>query len=55
MLRNLHLSFDWQYIGEYFAKSCGLLRIYELYKKSFEIKYTPWLTLLLDQGKIMLT
>ena len=32
---NLHLTFDWHYIGqkkgEYFAKFCGLLRIYELY------------------------
>ena len=30
--------FDWQYIGKiidgYFAKFCGLLRIYELYAKA---------------------
>jgi hypothetical protein len=35
-LRNLHQLFDWQYIGQKiggdFAKFCGLLRIYELYK-----------------------
>ena len=35
ILRNLHLTFDWHYIGkkhgEDFAKFCGLLRIYELY------------------------
>ena len=35
ILRNLHQLFDWQYIGQiidgYFAKCCGLLRIYELY------------------------
>ena len=33
-LQNLHLTFDWHYIGqnwgEDFAKFCGLLRIYEL-------------------------
>ena len=37
ILRNLHLTFDWQYIGQIiggdFAKFCGLLRIYELYYK----------------------
>ena len=35
-MRNLHQLFDWQYkyiIGEDFAKFCGLLRIYELYRK----------------------
>ena len=36
ILRNLHQLFDWQYIGqiigEDFAKFCGLLRVYELYK-----------------------
>ena len=36
ILRNLHLTFDWHYIGqklgEDFAKFCGLLRIYELYQ-----------------------
>ena len=36
ILRNLHLTFDWHYIGkkkgEDFAKFCGLLRVYELYK-----------------------
>ena len=35
-MRNLHLTFDYstysQKLGEYFAKFCGLLRIYELYK-----------------------
>ena len=39
MLRNLHLLFDWHYIGQmiggYFAKFCGLLRIYELYPNYF--------------------
>ena len=34
MLRNLHLTFDCsthsQYLGEDFARFCGLLRIYEL-------------------------
>ena len=36
ILRNLHLTFDWHYIGqgegwrEDFAKYCGLFRIYEL-------------------------
>ena len=34
ILRNLHILFDWQHIGqiigEDFAKFCGLLRIYEL-------------------------
>ena len=34
ILQNLHLTFDWHYIGqkegEDFAKFCGLLRIYEL-------------------------
>ena len=33
-LKNLHLTFDWHYIGQKlggdFAKFCGLLRIYEL-------------------------
>ena len=37
ILQNLHLTFDWHYIGqkqgEDFAKFCGLLRIYELLKK----------------------
>ena len=36
MLRNLHLTFDYstysQRLGEDFAKFCGLLRIYELYR-----------------------
>ena len=36
VLQNLHQLFDWQYIeqiiGGDFAKFCGLLRIYELYK-----------------------
>ena len=44
MLRNIHLIFDWHYIGQmihgYFAKICGLLRIYELYKKHFFQKIT---------------
>ena len=35
ILRNLHQLFDWkcirQIIGGYFAKCCGLLRIYELF------------------------
>ena len=35
ILRNLHLTFDWHYIGQKlggdFAKFFGLLRIYELY------------------------
>ena len=34
ILQNLHLTFDWHYLGqklgEDFAKLCGLLRIYEL-------------------------
>ena len=35
-MQNLHRRFDWHYIGQIyggdFAKFCGLLRIYELYK-----------------------
>ena len=35
-MRNLHLTFDWHYIGQKyggdFAKFFGLLRIYELYR-----------------------
>ena len=35
ILRYLHRRFDWHYIGQiyggYFAKICGLLRVYELY------------------------
>ena len=38
ILRNLHQLFDWQYIGQIiggeFAKLCGLLRVYELYKST---------------------
>ena len=37
-MRNLHLTFDWHYIGQKyggdFTKFCGLLRIYELYEVS---------------------
>ena len=36
ILRNLHLTFDWHYIGQnqggHFAKFSGLIRIYELQK-----------------------
>ena len=36
ILRNLHQSFYWQYVGQIiggdFAKFCGLLRIYKLYR-----------------------
>ena len=37
-MQNLHQLFDWQYIGQIiiggdFAKFCGLLRIYEIYRK----------------------
>ena len=36
-MKNLHQLFDWQYIGQIiggdFAKCCGLLRIYKLYKE----------------------
>ena len=43
ILWNLHLSFDWHYIGqkygEYFAKFCGLLRIYELYIQGHSMQY----------------
>ena len=39
ILRNLHRRFDWHYIGQIyvgnFAKYCGLLRIYELFNRSF--------------------
>ena len=38
ILRNLHLTVDWHYIGQF----CGLLRIYELYPptlKIFEASY----------------
>ena len=42
ILQNLHIAFDWHYIGqkegEDFAKFCGFLRIYERYP--FNI---PWL------------
>jgi hypothetical protein len=33
-LRNLHITFDWHYIGQKlgFVKFCSLLRIYELYE-----------------------
>ena len=35
ILQNLHLIFDWHYIGQKeggdFAKFCGLLKMYELY------------------------
>ena len=38
ILRNRHQLFDWQYIGQTiggdFAKFCGLLRIYELYRSA---------------------
>ena len=38
ILQNLHLTFDYgtysQKLGEYFAKFCDLLRIYELYQSS---------------------
>ena len=41
ILRNLPLTFDCMYVlkakGEDFAKFCGLLRIYELYKESKNI------------------
>ena len=37
-MRNLQLTFDCMYcgqkLGEDFAKFCGLLKIYELYKRS---------------------
>ena len=40
ILQNLHQLYDGQYkgqiIGEDFAKLCGLLRIYELYKTILE-------------------
>ena len=43
ILQNLHQLFDWQYIGQIiggdFAKSCGLLRIYELYLFIFTKKF----------------
>ena len=42
ILRNLHLTFDYstysQKLGEDFAKFCGLLRIYELYKEKMHDK-----------------
>ena len=42
-MRNLHLTFDWHYIGqkqgEDFAKFCGLLRIYELYSQGICLSY----------------
>ena len=45
ILRNLHQLFDWYYIrqiiGGDFAKFCGLLRIYELYK-GFQVKSFPF-------------
>ena len=38
--RNLHLTFDWHYLGqmegEEFAKFCGLLGIYELYEEKYK-------------------
>ena len=38
ILQNLHLTFDWHYIGQKeggdFAKLCGLLRIYEFYNNA---------------------
>ena len=38
-----HLTFEWHYIeqklGEDFAKFCGLLRIYELYKTESRLQY----------------
>ena len=42
-LRNLHHRFDWHYIGqiygEDFAKFCGLLTIYELYRNMHVLKH----------------
>ena len=42
ILLNLHLTFDWHYIGQKldgdFAKFCGLLRIYEPYN----LRATLW-------------
>ena len=39
VLRNLHLTFDWHYVGQNWcgdsAKFCGLLRTYEFYKKYY--------------------
>ena len=47
ILRNLHQLFDWQYIGQIiggdFANFCGLLRIYELYKKYQNMAFSNWL------------
>ena len=53
-MQNLHLTFDWHYIGQKkgkdFAKFCGLLRIYILYA----MEPNPFLSSLLLRGKIFL-
>ena len=63
ILRNLHLIFDYstysQKKGEDFAKFCGLLRIYELYKKkcwkTFKFMYRIFIMLFQKRIEIIVS